>query len=126
MAGFTNTRVYINTNKVLNAPDGHNIPTAPDSNVGAADIEETETFQLTAGDYTNADEATAFDALIAALETAIETLIGTTWGVPTASKTIDYNAEIISVKRGLASDSIFLAEANDKFVIIVNLSIAIS
>lgn len=125
MADFTDTRVYINTNKVKNSPAGHTIPTAA-IEIGDADIEEEETFQFTAGTYANADEATAFDALIAALETAIEALIETTWGVDTTTKTVDYNAEVISITRGLAPDAIFLAEANDVFIIKVNLSIAIS
>ncbi|REE01133.1 hypothetical protein [Marinoscillum furvescens] len=117
-------RVYINTSTILSAPSGHSIPTAKNAAIAAPTIEEEEDFELTAGTYTNANKVTAFEGMVAALETAIDALI-TSWGLATAN-TIDYNAEVFSIKRGAAADDIYLAEASDKFYVKVKLSIALS
>jgi len=118
---FATTKIYLSPS-FSGAPAGHTVDMVKAA-LGAASIEEVETFSMTAGTYVNANIALAFDALIAAVNAQIQNLINTDWGVDTVGKTINYNAQVLSVTR---LDSIYLAEVNGSFLVKVSIEIVIS
>lgn len=111
-------------------PSGHSVAVAS-SDIGTVHVRQDVTFVLATTDV-NSNKVTAFDALIdTTLKAAIDAYIAAGnpgFGMDTTGKTIKYNAEVKSVKRGVngADNDILLNEATDRFVIIVTISVNVS
>ena len=122
---YGTTRTWTDLTRVLNAPTGISSQTS-EASISGIQITENIEVEVAANTVENATKATAYDALVTAVNTAVQTVIGTTWGIDTTGNTVDYNAKIFRVKRGTTPTDIYLPAANVDFVVSVELSVKVS
>lgn len=94
--------------------------------IGTVDIKQNEKLTIPVTGIPNADKNTAIAALTAALVTAVDALLGTTYGIDTAGNTVQYNYKVTKVTRGSDANDIFLAEANNSYFVEGDVEVGIS
>lgn len=117
MAGFQTTNTIISTG--LAAPSGHGQSTSATALVSVT-IRESVTFSV-AGSNRTTTAAAGFDAVISAIDTAVQGWIQNTAGVDIATKDVDYIATVY----GIDLDSIYLNDATAAFSVKVDLQIRV-
>lgn len=118
MAGFQTTTVAVRSD--FDAPDGHTVTTNPTA-LSSVTATERLTLTLPASGFRAATAAAGFDALAVDVETAVETWVGTTLGVNTGSKNVDYIATIFSVEPA----SIYTNDANTNYTVGVEVKVRV-
>lgn len=118
MAGFQTVSTIISTG--LEAPSGHSQNTSATA-LASVSLHEKQSFSIAASGTRAATAAAGFDAVIAAVTTAVQTWIDTTLGVDITAKDVDYIATVYAI----ALDSPYLNDASAAYSVSVDIQVRI-
>lgn len=105
------------------APAGHSQSTS-ETPLTSQQILEKPALTIAASGVVAATAVAGFDALFTAIESAVDTYIGTTLGVDTASNSVDYNAIVTVIELPAVTD-IYLNDANRDYLVSVTVKVRI-
>lgn len=120
---------FVTTNTIITAAlasanPGHSQATSA-SALSAVNIRENVTLTIAKVGVVNATPATGFDALITAADTAIQTLISTTWGIDTTGNSVDYLATVYGVRDYEAATDQYRPDASNNFEVDVEVQVRV-
>jgi len=123
MPGFQTTTTYYNPS-LNGVPVGATSPSTATPLV-AVSFSENVTFTEAKVGIVGADKVVAFDAMVTAIDTAVQSWISTTLSIDIATADVDYNAEIFAYADVVSADEVWLNDASSNFYIEVNIKVRV-